>query len=199
MTWTHPELGVFEYDDYGWWSGTVELPSFQKFVYDTGEVDSPWKAGQYRLTFDCKGPDDVPSAAAISLVVEIQRHQEQLCAEIIQALWADFQGNGPGSGMWWEGCAEDVVEHVDLLNRQTQSWSGLPPPSLPPLVAADSLYAWMQVDCVSIRKKGGPKRGPSAELDFAALFDPEHGCGFLTDGRKIRGIGYGCDVEPFST
>ena len=38
---------------------------------------------------------------------------------------------------------------------------------------------------------------PIAELTFAAAFDPEHGVGVLTDGKKILGTGYSGDAEQF--
>jgi hypothetical protein len=50
---------------------------------------------------------------------------------------------------------------------------------------------------INVRKKvfGYPK--PVVELSFTAAFDDEHGMGALTDGTKILGLGYICDVTPF--
>lgn len=197
MNWTHAELGDFEFAEY-WWSGTVELPAFRKFSYDTGEVDQPMKSGRFPVHIHCDDPDDVPSAAAISLVSEIKHNQDRLCSSVAEAIWSDFEGTGPSSGMWWEGSVGGVIEHARFCNKQSRSWFGLFAKKLPPLVAADSLHAWMQLSCLTIRKNCRVHDGPMAQLEFDALFDPEHGCGFLTDGHKILGIGYGYDVDPFS-
>ena len=100
------------------------------------------------------------------------------------ALWDEFNGRGPDSGMWWHGDTEQWVEGLDS--------SGLPLPT-----KADDLLGLMALSSIVVRRKVDGYDKPVVELSFAAAFEEEHGVGVLTDGKKVLGTGYSTDVTPY--
>jgi hypothetical protein len=182
-TWDHPRFGRFTYDDIAW-VNTVDAPAFTAFRYDTGGAKEP--TGKYPLAFDANEHEDLPSAVALALAAKVLANQSQLVPKITSALWDDFNGRGPNSGMWWHNDLEHVGEAV--------KWMDLPSPN-----AADDLLAMMKLHQITVYKSVDGYPGPVAELSFSAPFEDEHGIGVLTDGESILGIGYSVDVAPFAS
>jgi len=187
--WDHPQLGRFKHDaDGGSWIGTVDIPAFKAFVYD-GITNPRYKgprrqsAGKHVLAFEADDETDVPSPKAIALASKMLVNQKKLVAMVVQALWDDFNGRGPNSGMWWHGDLRQVAEAM---------WADLPPPKV-----RDDLLRLMKLMGITIRKGVYRYDKPVVELSFAAPFEDEHGIGVLTDGRSILGTGYSADVTPF--
>ena len=108
-------------------------------------------------------------------------NQAALAGKVAEALWADFTGAGPKSGMYWHGDLDQVAQGME---------SGEPPTS------AKDLYKLMNLSNVLIKKV---RKKYMAEMNFGAEFEEEHGVGILTDGDAITGIGYSVDVTPFKS
>jgi hypothetical protein len=180
-TWNHPDFGEFTFDGHAW-TTSVEMPAFRRFSYVSpyGEQGPP--SGRCELNIGANDESDVPSAEMLTLVSKVLENQERLAPAIASALWADFNGRGPCSGMWWHGSLEQVTEDVD--------------PDLPPLTGPDALFAWLRLSVVRVRKRGTGEK-LMVELAFEAPFEEEHGVGVLTDGVAILGTGYSYDVTPF--
>jgi hypothetical protein len=181
-TWKHPQLGTFTHDGELGWVGVGKLPAFDIFTWET-EDEPP--NGKYEVMFDSEDATE-PSAAAAALAVSVITHQKQLAQLVIQALWDDFNGRGPKSGMWWSGDMKQVEEVFGYDDR--------PAPSGP-----NDLLSAMRFTGVTIREEIYDYEGPVAELHFAAVFEEEHAVGILTDGSKIIGTGYSSDVTPFES
>src|SRR5207245_1320438 len=107
------------------------------------------------------------------LVLKLLTNQQSMARQIVNALWEDFNGRGPRSGMWWHGNLEEVVE----------SGAGHEPP---PLESADALLGWMHPSGIVVRHSGiRSEQSPIIEITCSAVFEDEHGVGILTDGEKI--------------
>lgn len=183
-TWTHPELGQFKYDAPAW-VATVRVPAFDAFSYDTGYGNAGKPNGQYELHFEADDEDETPSDAAVKVALAVLADPTRLVGRVISALWEDFNGRGPESGMWWHGDLDQVVEPLED--------EGLAAPA-----KADDLLPLLRLSQVTIRKNTAWDDGkPCAELVFHAPFEEEHGVGVLTDGQAIFGTGYSVDVQPF--
>jgi len=179
--WNHPELGKFKYLGFGW-VNFVTVPAFKSFSYDTGCGNTRRSRGQYELAFEADNEEDVPSPAAVALVKKILTNQVDLVQKVIAAIWDDFNGRGPGSDNWWYGELDKVAESIDAEG---------------PLLNADALLEVMQLTFITIYKEAPGRECTMAELNFNAVFEPEHGVGVLTDGENILGIGYCSDVTTF--
>jgi len=185
-TWHHPEFGEFTFDGYGW-TTSVDVPAFAAFRYAPRYGDGRPPSGKCELCIeadDDAGETDVPSADVLALVSKALARQASLVPAVVAALWDDFNGTGPQSGMWWHGGLDEVVEDVD--------------PSLPPLTGPDALYSWLRLSGIAGRKSGLRNESPVVEMSFDAPFEEEHGVGVLTDGDIILGTGYTYDVRPFT-
>ncbi len=110
--WTHPELGVFDFDDHSW-VRTIEVPAFKAFSFDTGYSNAPRSNGMHELAFEADDESDHPTEIAIELAATVLENQNALVATVANALWEDFNGRGPASGMWWHGDLEEVFEYLD--------------------------------------------------------------------------------------
>jgi len=172
-TWKHPQLGKFEYDGMAW-VRDVDAPAFDAFAYD---VETP--AGKYEMAFEADDENDLPSTARVALSSQILAEQKLLVTKVIEALWEDFNGRGPASGMWWHGAIEEVGE------------------DMPPLNGPADLLKVMRLSQIAIRKQIHGYEGPVVEMSFAAAFEKEHGVGILTDGKTILGMGYQSSVSLF--
>jgi hypothetical protein len=178
--WLHPNLGTFEFNDLSW-AKTIEVPAFKEFSYDTGYSNAPRSNGMHELAFESDDERDHPSEAAISLASAVLENQKELVATVAGALWDDFNGLGPTSGMWWHGDLEAVFEYLDEDPPDT----------------AEGILPLLQVCRIWVRKNEHRHDGPIVELSFHAAFEEEHGVGILTDGKVVLGIGYMIDVTPF--
>jgi hypothetical protein len=181
--WEHPKLGRFEYDEPNW-VGTVDAPGFDAFAYDGEFGDGGPPTGKYELAFVADDETDVPSAAAVELALRVLADPAGLAAKVAAALWDDFTGRGPQSGMWWHGGLDEVVDSLEDAE--------LPPPR-----SAKDLMKVMRLSQISVRKEYDGDGTPVIELCFSAAFEEEHGVGVLTDGRTVLGTGYHLDVSPF--
>ena len=176
-TWEHPELGRFEHDGVAW-TRTVKTPGFKPFRYEGTST-------KCELGFETRDENEPPSREAVAVAERVLANQAALVAKVAQALWDDFTGKGPDSGMYWHGDLDSLADGMEFEET-------LKPPKKP----AD-VPRLLQLTNISVAK---PRRGqdkPLAELSFAAAFEEEHGVGILTDGRTILGIGYSSDVSPF--
>lgn len=192
-TWHHPELGEFTFDGYRW-ATSVDVPAFAVFRYAPRYGDGPAPGGKCELWIDVdeddKDKDDgaagdpaPPPAEVLALVSKVLAGQARLAPAVAAALWDDFNGRGPRSGMWWHGGLEEVMDDVD--------------PALPPLTGPDALYAWLRLSGIEGRNSGPRDEQPVVALTFGVPFEEEHGVGVLTDGAAILGTGYSGDVRPF--
>jgi hypothetical protein len=179
-SWEHPTLGQFKRTID--WEGFVNVSSLEAFKWDRGDDDHI--PDRFPLSFVTGDPpDDTPSVAAVELVLRFIAHQKEFVQAATQALWDDFTGVGPDTGMYWHGHLEEVTDEDGEL----------PPPDGP-----ESLLSWMYVDRIFVRNACTNDSGPlMIEVTFAARFEGEHGVGILTDGVRILGTGYALDVEPF--
>ncbi len=145
-TWTHPKLGEFTYDeDVNTWVGEVATPAFDAFAYDPGYT----AAGAYELSFEAENERDKPSAAAVTLAERVIGSADAIVPMVTAALWDDFNGRGPDSGMWWNG---DLSTVADMM-----AGTDLPPPG-----SADDLLALMQLFRISVRKGVNATSSPSS-------------------------------------
>lgn len=180
-TWSHPQLGIFKFDAIGW-IATIDMPAFKAFAYDTGYSNARRSTGKHELMFAADNEDEKPSAAAVALAEKVLANQTKLVSVIMDALWKDFAGEGPNSGMWWHGDLEQVAEAMDAAR----------PPAGP-----KELLELLQLSQMTVRKEVDGYDGPVVELSFHAPFEREHGVGVLTDGEALLGTGYSSDVTPF--
>jgi hypothetical protein len=180
-TWCHPELGKFKHDGIAWIS-TVSMPAFKAFAYDTGYSNARRSTGKHELAFEADDEDETPSAAAVALADKVLANQKEMVCKVTEALWKDFTGQGPESGMWWHGDLDQVAEAMDADE----------PPAGP-----EDLLKVLQLSQVTVRKEVHGYKKPVVELSFHAPFEEEHGVSLLTDGKEILGIGYSSDVTPF--
>jgi hypothetical protein len=181
-TWNHPHLGTFTHDGELGWVGVGELPAFDIFTWET-EDEPP--NGKYEVMFDSEDAIE-PSPSVATLAASVIANQQQLAQLVIQALWDDFDGRGPKSGMCWSGDMKQVAEVFGYDDRTAPK-------------GPDDLLSAMRFTGVTVREEIHDYEGPVAELTFAAVFEEEHGIGILTDGSKIIGTGYSCDVTPFES
>ncbi|MBA3274142.1 MAG: hypothetical protein H0T11_09760 [Chthoniobacterales bacterium] len=182
-TWSHPKLGRFEYEGMGW-SRIVDLPVFKAFSYDTGYSNAPRSTGKHSLVFGASSESEVPPPDEIELAEAILSNQKDLVGVVTSALWEDFNGRRPDSGMWWHGDFETVARSFKELR--------LSPPS-----KADDLLPTLQLNKILIPRRFPDYEKLLAELNFHAAFEEEHGVSVLTDGQSVLGAGYNLDVLPF--
>ncbi len=181
LVWDHPELGRFTYNQVAWVK-TVSVPAFKAFKYvGYGEPSK----GKCELAFATDDEADLPTPATVALAKLVLEHQKELVTKVIAALWDDFNGCGPDSGMYWHGDLEQVAQGME-------DEGDLPPPKK----AAD-LLKLIGHPGITVHKKVFYHDKPIVELSYAAAFEEEHGLGILTDGTAIIGIGYSSDVTPF--
>ena len=175
-TWDHPKLGRFEHDGVAW-TRTVKTPGFKPFRYEGSST-------KCELGFETKDENEPPSREALAVSDRVLANQAALVAKVAEALWDDFTGKGPDSGMYWHGDLDSLADGMEFEESLK-----------PPKKAAD-VPRLMQLTNITIQKSRRAQK-PLAELSFAAAFEEEHGVGILTDGRTILGIGYSSDVRPF--
>ena len=185
--WNHPKLGRFRYDG-SRWTANVDAPAFDAFKYDHG-FDNPPRPprGKCELGFDADDVKDLPSDQAVAVAQTVLANQAKLVSIITKALWDDFNGRGPNSGMWWHG---DLDQMIDALEFEED----LPRPKGP-----DDLLRILGNPTIIVHKQVHGYERPVVEITFAAPFEEEHDVGVLTDGKKVLGTGYSIDVTPFES
>ena len=182
-TWKHSELGTFKHDGELGWVGECDLPAFNIFTYESDDEEI---TGKCEVVFDSEDEETEPSDAAAALAALVVANQKKLAPLVTKAMWEDFNGRGPKTGMWWSGDMKQVAEVFGYSER--------PCPTSP-----DDLLPAMRLSSITVHEEMHDYDGPVVELHFRAVFEMEHGIGVLTDGNKIVGLGYSCDVTPFES
>ena len=182
--WSHPKLGSFAAGEA--WERKLNIPEFAAFSYDTGYSNARRSTGDvtFSLSAYLKEEDlEIPTPAMIAIADRIINDPVALVQKVITALWDDFNGREPDSGIWWHG----------ILKRRADGYfgeGGEPPPTC----AQDILKVLQLYDIVVFdREWTYPK--PLAFLTFHAAFEQEHGVSILTDGQAILGAGYAGEAE----
>jgi hypothetical protein len=186
--WEEPDLGTFHFDDFGW-TKRVDVPAFKAFKYRARRRKLPVTCTLAFTTYDEKNK---PTPAAVALAKLVLANHAALVTKVADAMWADFTGSGPESGMYWHGDLDQVAQGMVDFNAQ-----GLKPPR-----SAGDLFKLMRLQDIRIeqpaRQSARATSSPLlAQLNFRAAFEQEHGVGILTDGSELLGIGYSGDVSPF--
>lgn len=191
--WTHPELGEFEFD-YECWAGSAKIPGLSFFPSSEEEEDDEpdIASGEIRLEFWIdpyaeleEGQDDLPpSDEQIAAAIAFLNHAEQLAPQILDALWADIQGTGPDSGMWWHGNLEELNENGMFEEIGEQ-----------PITDRESLKQSLAVSRVVVGSDSDPGL---VEVVFSAEWEAEHGVGVLVKGNQVIGLGYAGEADLFT-
>ena len=176
--WKHPRLGEFAVDNSGW-STTVKVPAFKRFSYDTGYSNARRSTGKCHLALRTFRGERVatPPAEMVALAEKLIGDPPRLVAMVTTALWEEFNGRGPDSGMWWHG---DMKRITLTFNHEK-----LPPPKGP-----DDLLPVLQLTGVTVFDEWWHHPRPIGYLDFRAAFEEEHGVSILTSADEILGTGY---------
>lgn len=193
-TWNHPRLGTLMHDDI-WWRREILIPSLQSFTYIDAAVRAyVSKPGPFELVLQCESEDEQPSEQMASLAAAALRYERQLVPNVLEAIWADLNGRGPDSGMWWHGDLPNAHLGGNWASAVHNSLIGyeLPVPTCP-----EDLKEVLGPKDLTIRRHPLLTERWIAELNFHAGFDVEHGVGVLTDGVRVLGIGYSSDASLF--
>ncbi|MEM9251283.1 MAG: hypothetical protein AAGB29_02940 [Planctomycetota bacterium] len=176
--WDGGELGQFEYDGFDWVADHhARYPGFTAYDHDP-DIDRDDLGYRIRIN-----SEEQPDSEAVALLEELVGSADRVKRVISQALFDDVMGEGPGSGVWWEGNAEDVEDVIGVdLPDEPEAWAAL-----------------LELGSIVILEthRLAEVQGPVAVMNFSALFEEDHGIGFLTDGQAVYGIGYAEDVPPF--
>src|SRR3712207_5468916 len=112
--WKHPQLGEFTLGSA--WTATVDIPAFATFSYPARVGPSSGKCCLSFLKpmfgFGAGANSDPPSEGAVRVALRVIENQQQLASAMALALWEEFHGRGPTSGMWWYGKIEKVRENA---------------------------------------------------------------------------------------
>ena len=179
--WQHPKLGTFKGSS-GGWSAKVNVSEFAAFSYDTGYPNAPRSTGDVALgihyhLLDAQVPASPPSEM-VTLLDKVMADPRALVDRVINALWDDFNGRGPDSGVWWRG-------NLKIVNKQFEG-AGLPPPK-----SAQDLLPALQLTSLTIFNEWWDYPQPILYLDFRTAFEQEHGVSMLGDADRMLGMGFG--------
>lgn len=193
-TWSHPRLGMLVQDDI-WWRRQVALPSFKSFTYIDAAVRAYCsKPEPFELVLQCESETELPNEEMAALAAVILDSQWQLVPKLLKAIWADLNGRGPDSGMWWHGDLPNAHRGGNWTSEVNDLLVGY---ELPVPAAPEDLRKVLQPKYLTIRRDLSPPGPWIGEFNFHSGFDVEHGVGVLTDGVEILGIGYSSDATRF--
>lgn len=191
-TWTHPELGSFQFD-FDCWAGSAPIPGLAIFPVDDDEDDDEmeYPKGQTPISFWVdqyadleEGEEDPPpSSKQIKAAQAFIRDADQIAPLILDALWADIEGTGPDSGMWWHGSLDEVNENGMFEEIGEQ-----------PVTDRESLRQSLVLSQIIIGREDDPS---AVEVVFGTEWEAEHGVGVLIQGGKVSGFGYAGETDPF--
>ena len=102
---------------------------------------------------------------------------QALVDKVIAALWDDFNGRGPDSGMWWHG-------EMKTINKTFEAEDLAAPES-----ALDLLSA-LQLTSITVFNEWWDHPAPIVYLEFYAAFEREHGLCMLSNADELLGVGY---------
>jgi hypothetical protein len=159
--------------------GAVHLPSFEVFSLEPISSED----SLYKIDLDSIVGPDSEIEKYVKAVNTLISNQKEFPQRIVKALWDDFNGVGPLSGMWWNGSIDEVAE--DLEEEK--------------LSGPNALYQFMTLSHLRVRPEYSTPSKPMLEFAFHASFEEEHGVGILTDGTSILGSGYMMSVSPYKT
>jgi|688.fasta_scaffold462402_1 hypothetical protein len=186
-TWADARFGQLTFEEF-YWSTRIAVPAFAVYSYRPEFALEILPDGECELEMhireDYTENPPLPLPELCAVVERVLQNQSLLAPAVATALWKEFEGSGPRSGMWWHGNIPLLMEHSN--------------PSLPPLDGPDAIYSLLRLVSVEGRPRGPGYRDPLVTLTFDAEFDEEHGIGVLTDGDSVVGIGYGGDPSPFA-
>ncbi|MEM9214085.1 MAG: hypothetical protein AAGD25_07025 [Cyanobacteria bacterium P01_F01_bin.150] len=188
--WQHPQLGSFVFED-GEWKRILNLPAFDAFAYTADSRLTTAPNGDYSLVFPVDGGEQIhPLDSAVALATTLVNHSERLARAIALAIWNDFRGQGPDSGMWWHDNIVEVNESIDCAMSDTNS-------TLPFPQNATDIQALMRLFEIRIGSSAYEYDYPLIMFRFYAAFEMEHDVAVLSDAQSILGIGGDLDVTLF--
>ena len=158
-TWRHPQFGRFTFDGTEW-ARTISVPAFRAFKH-------PRRSTKCTLGFATHAEDEAPSPWMVAVASTVLANQETLVRKVVAALWDDFTGRGPDSGMFWHG----DLDAVNATIREDHPGAALRSP--------DDLLRVIGLPSITARERAFWYDKAIVELSFAALFDEEHGLGCL--------------------
>src|SRR4051794_27383272 len=100
--WKHRTLGEFVVGD-SVWERKMKVPAFAAFSYAMRYSNARRSTGEIRLLLTTwLGGDhlDEPTPGMISVAEKIVGDPSEMVRKVVAALWEDFNGRGPDSGMW---------------------------------------------------------------------------------------------------
>jgi hypothetical protein len=188
--WKHPKLGQFTAHKSGHWSRQMNVPAFAAFSYDTGYSNAHRSTGDITFTFSpwlANDHLDAPTPGMIAVAEKILDDPKKTVQMVAEALWQDFNGRGPDSGMWWHGEMDEIFPTFEELK-------------LPPPTRGEDVLNLLNPDGIDVFDRSWDLPDPVAYLQFHAAFEQEHGLTLLSNGDAILGIGYaGGEVSPWKT
>lgn len=186
--WYEPKLGQFTYNEgISAWIKDSQLEPFSMFSYNDcvnkgTSFDTPNQL--VKLWIETDGEDDLPSEGVVDLIHLTLKNQEKLLAECLNALFNDFLGKGPSSGMWWRL----EIDHIRALEALPKSYV---------LSEPRDLYKIMGDPGIVFQNRSGKYKMPCSTIGFESVFEKGHGVGFLTNGKELLGLGYRMDPFPY--
>lgn len=178
-TWTH---GTFTHNEVAW-MGQISGQAYSLFPIPGDYEDVP--EGSIELAFVTypHSEKDPPSDEHVKVMLELLAMGQSLAPKILKAVWDDFQGTGPNSGMWWHGDLEQVNEFGMMEELGDE-----------PITDIESLRKTMELTSISI----GHYHDPDAvDICFSPSWEEEHGLGILIRDCEVAGIGYGHEPDLF--
>ncbi len=182
-TWEHPELGTFNWDD-DQWVGMIEVPAwavYRQYRDDEDEERVVQGDAKVLLQFIREEDDGIPSEAQVAAALSFVKHSPTLATAVVDAIWDDFNGEGPGSGYWW-------VNDLDQVNENAEY-----DPDAKPIKSREDVRDSLMLMSVSV----GYQHESAVEITFGPWWEEEHNLGVLVHEDKVIGLGYQLDVEPF--
>ena len=176
--WSHNTWGEFKFQE-GAYVGSIPLPEFNKFSLKNLVPGD----GKYELAMRADDETLLPIEKHVEMIERLITNQKEIAMKIPAALWADFHGVGPYSGMWWHGSIEEVME--DLEDKELKN--------------ENDIYSLMNLSKIWLREEFSTFNQPIIELAFNASFEVEHGVGILTDANTIIGTGYIVSASPYKS
>ncbi|MGB1311859.1 MAG: hypothetical protein ACPG47_11635 [Leucothrix sp.] len=185
--WTDPQLGRFVFNEYQWQQKCL-LDAFSVFSYAELKKPADELGQSITVAFLANDENDIPTTQAIKVGVDTIENHQALLAEGVAGLFDDFHGKGRNTGMWWRSDINHIKEIV-ASRAATQE--------LLPINTPSDVHRLLSSPSIFIDGSGYNYDEPLSILMFEAIFEPEHGIGFLTDGAKILGLGYQVGVRPY--
>jgi len=188
-TWSHPELGTFK-NDIEYWESSLPIPGFA--IYPLAEEmtsadDQPLPEGHVLFRFmaaDDMNDDVPPTDGQVTSALAFLKDAEAIAPRILDALWADINGNGPDSGMWWHGGGIEKINESGMYEEIGAE----------PVTSKEALLQTLEFAGVVVGIFDDPE---TIEVNFNPQWEEEHGVGVLIKNGEVVGLGYMMDAMPF--